>query len=98
MCFSPERSKWAWFYPKVGVASKFCACFARNSKIRALLQDVLYPPLQLGVSSQNFGHNFLCVLTSKGPGYLLCAAISEDPLVFTSIVVFSNINSCMQYL
>ncbi len=29
--FFQKRSKWAWFSTKMGVASNFCARFARNS-------------------------------------------------------------------
>ena len=43
--FSQKRSKWAGFWPKVGVASEIRARFARNCTIGTPLQGILDPPL-----------------------------------------------------
>ena len=37
-CLSRKRSKWSWFCPKVGVASKFCARFARKTLLQRLFK------------------------------------------------------------
>ena len=38
--------KWAWFYPKVGVASKFSRALRAHYYTGTPLQGILHPPLE----------------------------------------------------
>jgi hypothetical protein len=43
--FLSKRSKWAWFFPKVGVASKNSCTLYAHHYTRTLLLKILNPPL-----------------------------------------------------
>ncbi len=44
--FSQKRSKWAWFYAKVGVASKILRALRAQQYYGTPLQEILNPPLR----------------------------------------------------